>query len=72
MSYSSAWYQAFNVMLCEECKRAEKLIPKATAKALYLLSDSDVNKLGTISKANPNHKSWAPMKLYLQSQVNFG
>lgn len=25
--------------------------------------------MGSISKTNPTHKNWAPMKLYLESQV---
>ena len=34
-----------------------------------MLSDADLASLGSIRKANPNHKDWQPMHLYLQSQV---
>ena len=34
-----------------------------------MLSDADLASLGSIRKANPNHKDWQPMHLYLQAQV---
>lgn len=43
-----------------------------TARARYMLSDADLASLGSIRKANPNHKDWQPMHLYLQSQVGGG
>eukprot|EP00798_Chlamydomonas_sp_ICE-L_P017109 gene17109-23411_t len=68
-SYNSSWYEAFGVMLCESCRKSEKLISKSMAKQLFLVTDKDIGKLGTISKGNPNNANWAEMKLYLRSQV---
>lgn len=69
MSFCNAWYSTFGVALCEQCKRAEKLVSKANAKAIYLLTDLDLKKLGTLKKPNPQNRNWQPMQLYLQSQV---
>ena len=33
-------------------------------------SNRDLRGLGTLSRTNPQHKSWAPMQLYMQSQVS--
>ena len=42
---------------------------QGTAKQTLLVTDSDLKKLGSITKPNPQHKDWAPMRLYLLSQV---
>lgn len=42
---------------------------QGNAKELYLLTDADFKKLGSVPKANPKHKDWTPMRLYLESQV---
>lgn len=55
--------------MCNGCKAQEELIPKSTAKELYLLTDGDLKKLGSIQKENPHKKQWNPMRLYMQSQV---
>jgi len=34
-----------------------------------LLTDSDLKKLGSLSKSNPQKKEWSAMKLYLLEQV---
>lgn len=69
LSFSQEWYKAFGVVLCNGCKAQEELIPKSTAKQLYLLTDGDLKKLGSIEKPNPHKKEWNPMRLYMQSQV---
>lgn len=71
MSCTAAWLNTFGVRLCETCKREEKLIAKGQAKEAFLLTDRDLLRLGTLTKTNPQHKSWKPMQLYLQSQVDF-
>ena len=43
--------------------------PQGNAKELYLVTDADFKKLGSVAKANPKHKDWTPMRLYLESQV---
>jgi hypothetical protein len=48
-------------------KCAERL--QSTAKELYLVTDGDLKKLGCLTRANPQHKDWAPLKLYMQSQA---
>eukprot|EP00775_Hariotina_reticulata_P006710 gene6711-6931_t len=52
-----------------QCKRQDRLISKSNAKAQYLLTDSDVRKLGFLERSNPQHKEWSAMKMYLVSQV---
>ena len=42
---------------------------QSTAKELYLVTDNDLKKLGHLSRSNPHHKDWAPLTLYMQSQV---
>lgn len=69
LSFSQEWYKAFGVVLCNGCKAQEELIPKSTAKQLYLLTDGDLKKLGSVQKENPHKKEWNPMRLYMQSQV---
>ncbi|GAX75983.1 hypothetical protein CEUSTIGMA_g3426.t1 [Chlamydomonas eustigma] len=69
LSYNSSWYEAFGVLICESCKNHEQLISKGQAKQVFLLTENDLKRLGTLSKVNPQHKSWRPMQLYLQSQV---
>ncbi len=44
-------------------------LAQGTAKERYLLTDRDLGKLGFITKANPQHKTWSEMKLYLELQV---
>jgi hypothetical protein len=56
-------------MLCNQCRRDEKLISKSTAKQTYQLTDGDISKLGSVKRANPHRKDWQPMRLYLESQV---
>lgn len=43
---------------------------QSSAKENYMLTDGDLRKLGSISRANPRKKDWSAMRLYLQSQVN--
>lgn len=69
LSFSQEWYKAFGVVFCNGCKAQEELIPKSTAKQLYLLTDGDLKKLGSVQKENPHKKEWNPMRLYMQSQV---
>lgn len=69
LSYSEEFFKAFNVMLCNGCRRNEKLISKSTAKLQYQLTDGDISKLGSVKRSNPHRKDWQPMRLYLDSQV---
>lgn len=69
LSYSDEFFKAFKVMLCNQCRRNEKLISKSTAKQTYQLTDGDMSKLGSIKRSNPHRKDWQPMRLYLESQV---
>ena len=34
-----------------------------------MLTEGDLKKLGSISRANPHKKDWSAMRLYMQSQV---
>ena len=33
------------------------------------MTDTDLKKLGHLSRSNPHHKDWAPLTLYMQSQA---
>ncbi len=33
------------------------------------MTDGDLKKIGSLSKANPHKKEWSSMRLYLDSQV---
>lgn len=44
---------------------------QSNAKSVYLLSDSDLSRLGFIEKQNPRHTKFANMKQYLVSQVGW-
>lgn len=68
-TFNAEWYNAFGVTLCKSCKHAEELIAKGNAQQRYLLTDADFKKLGSLTKSNPQHKDWTPMRLYLVSQV---
>ncbi|CAL5221497.1 g3700 [Coccomyxa viridis] len=69
LTFSNEYFKAFNVLVCNSCKQNEELIAKGNAKSLYMLTDGDLKKLGTLSKTNPQNKQWAPLKLYLLSQI---
>ncbi|KAL4424623.1 hypothetical protein ABPG77_002241 [Micractinium sp. CCAP 211/92] len=69
LSFNSEWLRAFGVVLCNECKRSERLISKSTAKQRYSVGDADLSRLGSLRKANPHKKDWQAMHLYMESQV---
>jgi DNA repair protein len=68
LSFSASWFEAFGVVLCSACRSTERLISKATAKAAYLLTETDLSKLGSLSQPNPHNSRWKPMKLFLERQ----
>lgn len=69
LSFSKEFYDAFKVLLCNECRRSEKLISKTNAKSQFCITDGDIKKLGGLKRSNPHKKNWQPMVLLLQSQV---
>ena len=50
-------------------KKLDCSIIQSAAKEIYMLTEGDLKKLGSISRANPHKKDWSAMRLYLQSQV---
>lgn len=46
------------------------LCAQGNAKEQYCLTDGDMKKLGSVSKANPQRKEWSAMKLYMLEQAN--
>ena len=36
------------------------------------MTDGDLKRLGSLSKANPHRRDWTPMRLYMESQVWVG
>lgn len=69
LSFSEEFRSVFGVLLCNACRRQEKLISKAAAKKQYCLTDGDLAKLGSVKRNNPHRKDWQPMRLYLEDQV---
>jgi hypothetical protein len=47
------WTAAFSLPLCPSCKAADHLVSRKTAKELYLVTDADLGRLGSLSRANP-------------------
>ena len=45
---------------------------QGNAKEQYCLTDGDMKKMGSVSKANPQKKEWSAMKLYLLEQASVG
>ena len=67
------FWETFKVRTCRVCKRSAEmeLIPKGKAKQIYLLTDKDIANagLGSLTRENPQQKTWSQMKLYLKKQV---
>jgi len=64
------FFEAFNIAVCNACKvQKYSLMTKTTAKEDYLLTDSKLAGLRFLLRENPKNPNWAPMKLYLQSEV---
>ena len=67
------FFRAFAVAVCNGCtavhSAAYRLITKSTATSSYLLSDSDLQPLPFLLKANPSRGSFANMKLYRERDV---
>ena len=64
--------ETFGIHVCKACAAAQekyKLLTKTTAKEEYLVTDSDLQSLGFISRKNPRKDAWGPMHLYLRAQV---
>jgi XPA protein C-terminus len=51
------------------CASLYSVPSQSNAKTQYLLSDADLARLRCVTKPNPQHKDWAPMRTYLVSQV---
>ena len=46
------------------------LSTQGNAKEQYCLTDTDLKKLGSLTKSNPQKKEWSAMKLYLVEQAS--
>ena len=49
--------------------RLTLLRAQGNAKEQYCLTDGDMKRLGSVSKANPQRKEWSAMKLYMLEQA---
>jgi len=66
------YYRWFKVRVCGTCRTAEEmysLVTKTVAKEDFLVTDSEVSKLPSISKPNPHNSNWNDMNLFLYKQV---
>lgn len=66
----------FNVNVCILCKQDRnlrfgwyELIPKTRAKSEFALPDSYFHGIPFVTKPNPRHESFAPLKLYLKKMM---
>lgn len=63
----------FNEMVCKSCKfnagNTYKTISRSECMATYLISEESMKVLKFMSKDNPHHPGWTPMKLYLRKHV---
>ena len=48
-----------------------RICMQSAAKEIYMLTEGDLKKLGSITRANPHKKDWSAMRLYMQSQVSY-
>ena len=68
LAYNVPYYKAFNLLVCNGCQSLHpdkyKLVTKSTAKAQYLMADSDMATLPHLLRPNPTKGSFANMKLY--------
>lgn len=69
LSYSDEFFKAFGVLVCNQCRKGERLVSKSAAKMQFQITDGDMARLGSVRRANPHRKDWQPMRLYLESQV---
>lgn len=69
LTFDGQYWSAFGVAVCSSCKRDYKLISKVAAKQIYLVTDGDLKKLGSVEKDNPRRNNWGKMRLYLMRQV---
>lgn len=70
--HNTLWLNTFGILVCNSCKYGNPLydvITKTKAKDEYLVTDTDLQSLGFLSKPNPRKPMWAPMRLFLRSQV---
>lgn len=68
--------QHFELRVCVTCKQdrnlregAYELIPKSRAKTEFALPESFFHGMPHMTKPNPHHESFAPLKLYLKTMV---
>lgn len=71
-TYIQPVFDKFKERVCRACIKLSdgfKTITKSTAKADYLLTDSDLAKLPFELKPNPRNSRFSDMHLYLVKQV---
>lgn len=69
-SYSLTFFKTFDKAVCNACKK--KLYPmvtKSTAKERFFCTDAQLAGLRCLARKNPRKPTWAPMKLFLESEV---
>ena len=73
LAYNVPYYKAFKVLVCNGCQSQQpavyQLVTKSTAKAQYLVVDSDLSALPHLLRPNPTKGSFANMKLYRKAEV---
>jgi DNA-repair protein complementing XP-A cells len=69
-SYSVTFLKAFGLVVCNACMmESYPLITKSTAKDDFLCTDTELSKLRFMEKKNPQKPTWAPMKLFLKTEI---
>lgn len=70
---AGAFVEAFGIAACHPCRALNharyKLVTRAYCKTELLLTDRQLDALGTLKVPNPYKKSYHPMRLYLRVQA---
>lgn len=70
---AGAFVEAFGIAACHPCRALHharyKLVTRAYCKTELLLTDRQLDTLGTLKVPNPHKKSYHPMRLYLRMQA---
>jgi DNA-repair protein complementing XP-A cells len=67
------YFESLNVSVCSACIRAVpeeySLLTKTEAKQDYILTDSELSTLPSITRPNPHKNTWSKMYLYMRRHL---
>lgn len=69
-SFNIKFLETFGLLVCNACKiERYPMMTKTKAKEQYLCTDGELMDLKTMTVKNPKKPTFAPMKLYLASEI---